>query len=328
MDSPPSTPPHLGRSGWAGLALSVLVSAGILAALIHMSELSFAALRDVWGRVDGALLVVLVVLSVLCHVLMGTDRMRRVFAEMGVKLSIGEALALRVGGDPLRFLLPAQSGLVLDAMYFWRYRGVPLDRTSGTLAFDVGLNFAGTVIWLAVGTLALGGGPWWLAPWAAAALVALLGVFLVSGLHDLCVKVTARVHHRLERVARGVLAPFREMPLSRRIFFLGYGVIFQARWPAACYLLFSAAALEPGPAEVVTYTCLALVAGQVPITFHGIGARETVFATAFSHLAPASTLVTLGLALTIIMQAIPMLAGAPLVPWYLSRIARRGQASV
>lgn len=329
-DHRPTDEPKKSRwRSWAGLVFSVLVSAGILAVLIHFTGLSFKALEEVWSQVHKPLLVALVVLSVLCHVLLGTDRMRRVFGEMGVDLSIPEAFALRIGGDPLRFLLPAQSGLVLDAMYFWRYRGVPLDRTSGTLAFDVGLNLAGTVVWLAVGLLALGSGqPWWLMLGAAVALAALLAVFLVADLHDLWVRIVSRVHPGLGRIARGLLAPFREMPLGRRLFFLGYGVVFQARWPATCYLLFVALSLSPGLAEVVTYTSLALLAGQLPFTFRGLGAREAVIVTAFAHLAPAHTLCTLGLSLAIIMQAIPMLLGIPLVPWYLSRVARRGRGSV
>jgi len=321
--------PSQTRSGFAGaprlagFVFSVLVSAGILAALIHFTGLSFEALQEVWSKVDKPLLVGLVALSVLCHVLLGTDRMRRVFSEMGVDLTVPEAFALRVGGDPLRFLLPAQSGLVLDALYFWRYRGVPLDRTSGRLAFDVGLNLAGTVVWLAIGSLALGfAQPWWLMLTSAAALVAILAVFLVADLHGLWVRIATRLHPRLGRIARGLLAPFREMSLGKRLFFLGYGVVFQARWPAACYLLFAALSLTPSPAEVLTYTSLALLAGQLPITFRGLGAREAVIVAAFAHLAPAHTLCTLGLSLAIIMQAIPMLLGIPLVPWYLSRVGR------
>jgi hypothetical protein len=291
-----------------------------VAARYHITP---ARLAQEWRRADAVLLVLVVIGSLAFHVLAGADKLWRVMRAMGVALSYGEALCLRLGSGPLRFLIPFKVGELVTVVFFWRHKDVPLERAAGAVAFDRGLNVAGATFWLLAGLLL-----WWEnSPHGSILLAAGLGLaFIVftflSPLHAALIRVAGALHAKLGSAVAGLLAPFCELRAPRKVFFLLYGVVFAFRPIVVCYFLFRAFGVHPDPRSFTALTSVAMFAGHIPTPL-GMGPREAALVLLFKEQAPEALVLNVGLFLTITVHVIPLIAGLPWVPWFTRRMAER-----
>lgn len=81
-----------------------------------------------------------------------------------------------------------------------------------------------------------------------------------------------------------ILVPFREFSRSQKMYFLLYGFVFSLRPLMVCLLLFWGYGIHLNMLEVFPRASLAMVAGHLPFTFLGLGARELVICETFSKI--------------------------------------------
>jgi lysylphosphatidylglycerol synthetase-like protein (DUF2156 family) len=199
-------------------------------------------------------------------------------------------------------------------------------RASGAMMFDRGLGLIGSSFWLMVGLVLL---PDLAAPVQALLLLA-VGVvyglfFFLTPLHHVAVRIAGRIFPKLGGFVEGILAPFREFSVGRKLFFMAYGVFFQVRSLAVCFLLFLAYGVVISLKHAIAYTSIAVLAGHIP-TAVGSGPREAAIVELFSKYGPDARLLSIGLLLTATVHVIPMLVGIPWVAWVLKRLLTRETA--
>lgn len=302
------------------LLLSAAVSAALLVFLFVRGRVTWPDVAEAWRGADKTLLIAVAAGSVLFHVFLGADKFRRVFRGLGVELTLGEALRLRLASGTLRLVVPLKAGEIVNVLFMQRRKNVPFSRASGAVGFDRSLNMVGASFWLLVGALL------WqdTDTWSRALLLAgaggayVLFVFL-SPLHRLLRWIAGAVHQKLGRFVEGMLSPFRELSPRQRLFFLGYGVLFQVRPLVVCFLLFGAFGVRPDPGTFVLLASMMIFAGHFP-SFLGLGPREAAVVSLFSGLASPATLLGVGLLQTATVHMIPMLVGAAWVPWFMAQL--------
>lgn len=309
-----------------GLAVSIALSAGILAILWLYNGVRFDRLLIEWNRAEKGILAAVIVLSAAFHVFVGAHKLWFVLRSMGLLITYRETLLVRLGAGPLRVFVPLKAGEFLNILYFWYHKRMPFGRASGASVFDRGLNLIGAAFWLMIGLVLLPE-TWpsaWRMPLIAGVIAAYLVLFFCTPLHGLLVRLARPVHPKVGRLVEGMLAPFREFSGPRKLVFTAYALVFQLRPLIVCYFLFRAYGVSLDPVRVLAYGSLAIFAAHVPGFIVGMGPREAVIVTMFASNAPAETLLSIGLLLTFSVHVIPMLLGLPWMTWFLRHLRRHG----
>ena len=307
-----------------GLALSLAVSAAMIAFLWFYKGIHLDALVSEWNRADKWILAAVIVLSAAFHIFIGAHKMWMVLRTMRVNIGYGEALQVRLGGGPLKTVVPLEAGELINVLYFWHHKKMPFGRASGAMIFDRGLNLIGTSLWLLVGLILLADlGSEWQTVLLIGAGAAYGLFFFFTPLHNLLVRVASRLMPKLGRFFEGILAPFREFTVGQKLFFMAYGAFFQIRSLVVCYCLFWAYGVEVDIRHAIGYTAMAVLAGHMPGVVMGAGPREAAIVELFSAYAPADVLLSVGLLMTLSVHAIPIFLGIPWVAWFLKRLLKK-----
>lgn len=303
--------------------LSLGLTVGVLALIVWWKEIRLGDLQRHWQGADKLLLALAFAVSALFHVLLGAHKLWLVLRTLKVDVSYRDVVRVVLGMGPLQVILPLKGGEIVAILFFWRHKRMPLGNASGAIVFDRSLNFVAAGAWMLVGLLLDPGGD---APYSAGLLGAsavLVVLLFAPPVHDLGIRVARALHPRLERLARGVLEPWRAMPARRKLLFLGYGMLVVVRPILVCYLVFRAYHQSPPLSQVLVYTAVAIFAGHLPGPLMGMGPREGAI-VGMAHragLGGGAVALSVGLLLSLLVYIGPMLLGLPWVPWLMHRLA-------
>lgn len=320
MSSSPATASAMTARRIATLIVSAAVSLAIMAALFQAEALPFEAVLQAWGRAAPGPVLAALAVAAICQIGVAPDKLRRVVLASGGALSWRTAVAMRLGAGPLRLATPLRAGGLADALFLNKYGGLSVTGAAGCLAFDRGLNLLGLLSWLLAGLLLIGDG---LASAlvAAAALAAVLAVFLLTPLHALAERIAGLIHPRLHGLTRSLLTPFARMAPGPRLGLLAYGVAYQSNPFVVCWLLFQGVGYPLSAGQAMAYTNLSMLVGQLPGPLAGIGPREASLIVLVGPQAPEDAVLAAGLLLSFFISLMPLAVGLPWLPWYLHRVA-------
>jgi hypothetical protein len=302
-------------AGWDRMALAGLVSLAILVVLAWKAGARLDALAGQLGRLNGPLLAATLLFSALWHVFLGADKWWRILRAQGADVGYWEVFRVRLGSDPIRLAAPLKAGEVVNALYFAGREDLGFSRAAGSIVFDKALNFFGTVFWLYVGIAAMATMPTagYLGLHTAMA-AALLVVVCVRPVRRAAAAWAGKIHPKLRRLAEGVLSAFEEFSPLKKIGFLLYGIVFQLRPLAVCGLLFAAFQPDrlPSVQEFLGLGSVVVLMSNIP-SLGGIGPREAAVMALFSSYADPTTLLSVGLLMSLAMQVVPAIVGIPLM---------------
>lgn len=308
------------------LAVTWLITTLILIALfwkIRPTEV-VRALRGI----DVGLLLAALVLSTVNHALVAAERYRRIIQALGCRISLGEAILIRMGGAPIKGLLPVKSGELAKVLYLKRRHSFPYH--SGILATALGylislLSFS--LFILAGWVLAMDGPP----------NRFFFGLALIIGL-PLVILVLARAP--LGRAFSRFLRRTQSDTLSRipealsgqleglkregvRISF--YSILLEGCKVINAFIIFKALGMEVPFSVALFRIPLTIMAANLPITIGGLGTRETSTLILFSDYAPESILVAASLSTSMVNLFFPMMIGLLFTKRFLGRLLLGGE---
>jgi len=295
---------------------AALISLAILVVFAWKAGIRLENVRDELMQASWGILAATFAASAGWHVFVGADKWWRILRSLGARVPFGEVLRVRLGSDPIRFVMPFKSGEIVGALYFGRWRHFGFGRAAGSIVFDKSLNFFGTLFWLYVGIAAMASLPatgyLFLHTAVGAAILVLVYVRPVRRAAAL---TAAAIHPKLGRFADGVLSAFEEFSPLKKLGFLLYGIVFQLRPLFVCALLFIAFHPDrlPSLQEFLTYGSIVVLMSNVPLTVAGIGPRETTLALLFSEFAGQATLFSVGILMSLSIHVIPAILGIPLM---------------
>lgn len=306
------------KKGWRAVALAVAVSLAVLALLIYKVGVRFDRVLEQWASADKRLILASVALSCAWHVFLGTDKWYRILKRLGAPVTWLEIAAVRVGSEPIRFAAPFKTGELINACYLSARRRLDFARACSSIVFDKTLNLVGSLFWLLLGLAILQRLPLDGQSWDFLAMVAVaVGFFLLLVLEPLRAAIASAggaIHPKLRRFIEGGLAPFREMTIRQKVFFLLYGALFKLRPILVMYLLFRAYGQKPAFNETLTYGSIAVLMSNMPLTLAGIGPREASIQLLFAAYGGPEVLISVGLLTSFAVNIAPALMGAPFAP--------------
>jgi hypothetical protein len=143
------------------------------------------------------------------------------------------------------------------------------------------------------------------------------GVLVLIGVRTarrICIGLAAMLHAKLGRFAEGVLSAFEEFSPAEKFGFVVYGIVFQLRPLAVCWLMMAALHPEQLPPvdELLAFGSVVVLMSNIP-SLGGIGPREAAVMAMFAQYADPATLLTIGLLMSFTVQVFPAILGIPLM---------------
>ncbi|MBN1868556.1 flippase-like domain-containing protein [Candidatus Sumerlaeota bacterium] len=319
-----------GRKRWIATILSVVAAVFIYFYLWRKFDVNWTRLAEAWRGANKPLLLYTFAFSAFWHIVLGTDKWYRILKRLGAPTTWLEVMFVRMGSDPIRVVVPFKSGELANAAYFYQRGELGFARSVSSILFDKVLNFIGTFYWLFFGLAILavarddslfelipreGQERIWekLAVMVAAGVVA--GCLLVfAPVRDLMSAVGGKIHRKVRRLVDEGLAPFREMTMRQKGFFLLYGIFFQMRPLLVLYLLFAVFGSTPAMTEILTFGSIVVLMANIPLTPSSVGVREGVIMFLFASYGTSSSQLLIGSLMLVAIQIVPAILGIPFAP--------------
>ncbi|MEQ1758127.1 MAG: lysylphosphatidylglycerol synthase transmembrane domain-containing protein [Vicinamibacterales bacterium] len=312
------------RTSWKGRVatiLSIVISGGLLVVLyrsLHISLVTDALLHadKTWLLVSVGMIIPITVLRAVRFYWV---------APAGSLPGTGEALRLTLVASALNVFLPAKAGDLIKSYFVATRSDTPAGVALSIVVYERLCDMFGLIAWCLVGWVV--GRPqiaginaaFWL-------MLAVLGtvcfVLISSERAATWVEAAAKwalVHHRLKKLSNlsggwlGLLKAIR----GRRRFIVSYSLVL---WLAHLFQiwLFSVALSVSIPFTVsASLSAVALMAGQIPLTFAGLGARDVALVVLLARYMTPEMAAAMGLLIST-RGLLPPLLGLPVMRPYLS----------
>ena len=312
--------PQARKRRWVMGALSVGISAGLLVLLYR--RMDAPTIVRTLRAADTALVIFTILLIVPITLL----RAMRFFwvAPPGALSGVGEAFRLTLVSGALNVFVPAKAGDLAKSFFVARQSETPAGVAIGIVVYERLCDMFGVIVWCLLGWVlarpqvqGLGGELW----------LALGGVGLICGVLISSETVAAALvpaagiarHPRLKRL-RDLAAGWPDLLRTlrgRRRFIVSFSVLLWLGHLVQIWL-FTVALSTTVPFTVcASLAALALMAGQLPLTFAGIGTRDIALVVLLSGYMAPEAAAALGVLIST-RNFLPPLLGAPLMWPYVS----------
>lgn len=292
-------------AAWINTIFFAAVSVGILAVLAWQIDLkkTFSTL----STMRLAPLALAVFLAAFASYILGGYKWMRILAGLGFKVPYSQILFVRLGSEPVKFIVPAKAGELIRPFYLKTRFDVPLPEGIGSLALDKMFNLLGLLVIFACGVMMTAGTGF------ALALLALC--FLLMALIRRAAKpVTEWLVEKEGKWARSLgelLATLHTLSTGESLFQLLMGIAFLFTEVLTGYLALNAAGVHVPFTVAMTYLPAVIIVVQIPVTISGIGTREAGIVAFFLAFASKETLLAVGIAYTLVELILPVMIGLP-----------------
>jgi uncharacterized protein (TIRG00374 family) len=309
------------RSRAASAVLSIIISVVLFYGLYR--NLDVQAVIRALGAANTGALALAITMTVPITALMAL----RLFwvAPDGSIPSLGEATRLTLVAAAANVFMPAKSGDLIKS-YFIAARGrVPIGVAVSVVAYDRLADIFGLVGWCLVGWMASAGRPSVLPAglWLVLAMLWFAALALTSSqtIGSLLARGLARSvplgRTKVSQVINGWSDLIQSLNPRRRTSLLCLSLLIWLLHLLQVMALGSALHLGLPWATALSLIPLAILAGQVPLTFAGIGTRDVAMVLLLSPYVPAEAAAALGI-LVSVRGLLPALVSAPFLREYAS----------
>jgi len=284
-----------------------------------------------WEEAAPFPLLLILPISFITNCLLAAWKWKYILGRLGLTLSGGEALLVKMGGLPLKSLLPFRSGEATRVVYLKRRYGFSAVKSAGSVIIELFFNIIAYVLIIIGGCLFLNVNPRGLLYAAfiflgAGALFALLitlpssralGGRLLAAIPSLRLRGGLKTLFRLHRF----------FSLRQILTTAGFSLLIQAGKILSFYLIMLSLDLSLPPRAYFIFLPLSILIATVPVTFLGIGLREGSLTTLLVDFCAAPAAGVLGGAFLFSLgeYIFPMLLGLFWTGPFTARIFRKNQ---
>jgi len=246
-------------------------------------------------------------LSVLAHVFFSSIRYQKIVEAMGCRLSLLEAVIVRMGCNPIKGILPFKVGELAIPAYMKKKHNLSYPRGVFSLFFGYVFSFIVLILFYSGGGFFYSHNPNEKTVYAALFLLILFSITplilgQITGLITRCVKQSQKVPEELMSiidkynpgVIRGLILHSCGIEGSKLL------IIFVLLKSFHIYIPFDA---------LLLFGSMTIITVYLPITYWGLGIRESAILFLFSGYAAPETLLAGSLLITFIDGVVPVLLG-------------------
>ncbi|MFH1876334.1 MAG: lysylphosphatidylglycerol synthase transmembrane domain-containing protein [Candidatus Omnitrophota bacterium] len=284
---------------------SVAVSTLIIAALLRAVDV-----RAVIHTIRAArreTLIISCLISLGINIFLGTAKWKRIIAALGCTVSFKETLMIRSGCLPLKLILPLKTHEILKIAYLARRKNISVARAAHSLVLDKALNLLTLAGIMLVGTI--------IAPLPMPKLIPFIALLGMAALifftrpYDILVRYVKCLLPRYTRHVEELASGMREIPAKEKAILAGYSLVYQSSEFLNTYLLMTAVGCFVPFSQILVFIPFVMLAGALPMTILGMGTREGLMIFLFAAYAPAATLMSAGILVSLVEHLLPVIFG-------------------
>jgi len=248
-------------------------------------------------------LVLTIFISIFFNIILSGYKIKKILEIFKPNFSYLEALFLRLGTGPLKFVLPSNSGELLIAFYL--KKNYKLKLRLGILSFIINKSYSIFVIWI----LILFGLMFYELKIAILLLISTsLGLFIIYRLRIFVYKFLKKIFDFIKRVSPKYL-----------IFLAFISLIIAFSELVNVYILFKVLNINIPLTLILLFVPLSMLISKIPITILGLGTREVTIIFFFSGYASFEVLLSIGLLISFVEHIIPAGLGIFFINKFLSK---------
>ncbi len=298
-------------------------SAGVIFFLLK--KLDLAQVRAAFYGIDINYVVIMLAVSLFGNVIIEADKYRRIVRTLGCNLTLRSAVFIRLGSAPAKFILPGKVGEALKIFYLKTQRGLPLSSGLSTIMFDKYANLTGAAILTIIPAVFYEP----LRPYRIPIiLIPLIMVTALGASQRLLFLKDRFSNSKLKTKIMNLLGTFSIPPKKVKFALLAYAIFFEMTEFVNTYLVSQALGLNIPIQAIVVRVPLLIIAGSLPFTVSGLGAREAAFILLFREFGEKEILFSAGLLISVIEYALVAILGTAFQPFFLKNaFANKGRRS-
>ena len=292
----------------------ILGSVAILLVITRQVDLG-----DTWNTIKGMnipRLALAVFLASFASYILGGYKWMKILESLGYKIPYSKILFVRLGSEPIKFIVPAKAGELIRPIYLKTRFDVPLPIGIGSLGLDKLFNLYGLLITFALGVMLSIGPVFAFAVLGLCFLLMLLIHCTARPISIYCGKKPGKIRKALAEL----FSTLHKLSIPQTLFQLIMGWSFLFTEICTGYLALTAAGVPVTLVDAMTYLPMVIILVQVPVTISGIGTREAGMMVFFISFATTETLFAVGIAYTVVELILPVMIGLPWMGLLISKI--------
>jgi len=274
--------------------------------LIIFSRIRLADVFVLIKQTDIKFLCTGILFSVFAHLLLSSARYQKVVEVMGCRLSFFEAVIIRMGSNPIKGILPFKMGELAIAAYMKKMHNLSYPEGFVSISFGYFFSFIALIVFYSLG------GIFYLHSRIQRLIFTV--VFLL-----ILLLIPLSIRH-IPRLPAWFLKKIRKLPEESTPLFEKYDsgtiniIMLHSLGIEGLKLLIIQIILKSFSIDIPVNALLFLgsatiIAAYLPITYWGLGIRETAILFLFSDYAPPDKLLAASLLITFVDSVLPVLLG-------------------
>lgn len=290
------------------LVLSLAISFIILVVLFRNT--SFAEVLNLIEKADFRIILIAFVISIFNGVFISSLRWKLILDKMDCDISWKESLFVKVASEPIISIIPFKAGEISRVLYLKRMKNMPYEKACFSIFIEYLLNIFMLLF------LVFLGGVFWLCQSKIFTLRGDISLFL-------CCSEMRKIMPRNKWI--GNLGKcFKDYFKGCRVFLgrkiLCCSFLFGFFELVCVYLISKAINVDIPFFSILVYVPLIIVVSSIPVTFLGLGVRETTVVLLFLKYASSEKLLALGILYSFAEHILPLFIGLSLTSLFVNRI--------
>jgi len=275
--------------------------------VVLFSRIAFHDVVSLLQQTDMRFLCASLLCSVLAHLFFSPARFQRVVKMTGCRISFGEAVIIRMGCNPIKGILPFKMGEFAILAYMKEKHRLSYAR--GLLALLTGymFSFAALVFFCSTGALFYVQHPLQKMIFAAACLLTVL--LIATSIRQKIFRPVALYIHKILRLPENVRKVIESYDPQ-----IGQEIMIHSLAIEGCKLLvilfsFRSLSIDLPVDALLLWGTITIIAAYLPMTYWGLGIRESAVIVLFAGYAAPDHLLAAGLLTTFVDGLLPVLLG-------------------
>jgi len=237
-------------------------------------------------------------------------RWKLILNKMDCDISWKEALFIKAGSDPIVSVMPFKTGEISRILYLKHIKNILPEKTIFSILIEYFLNFISVLFFIFLG------GVLWLFQGGGVFLNSHRSLFFCS----LVKKKVSSENKWMNNLRKFFQNCFknRKVFLNKKVLFYSFLMGF---FELVCvYLIFQAMNISVPLFAMLIYVPLIILFSSIPITFLGLGIRESLIVFLFLKYASSEKLLAAGILYSFAESILPMLINLSFTPFFINKI--------
>lgn len=288
--------------------------------VIIFAKIEFAHVIHIIQSADIKFLCIGIAFSVVAHVIFASGRYQKVVEFLGCRLSFFEAVIIRMGCNPIKGILPFKTGELAIAAYMKKKHDLSYPQGLFSLLFGYFFSLVALIVFFSCGGIFYFNHP---SQIIICAMLLLMGLFFItpfsiSRIQKLLNWYVNKFQKKTEEITS--LIQKDNSGAIRHIFLHSLGI--EGSKLLIIYAILKSLRMEIPVNALLFLGSITIIAAYLPITYWGLGVRESAVLFLFAGYAAPEKLLAGSLLITLIDGLLPVLLGLFFIQSFLNGLRK------